>query len=134
MATLLKAFWAPCYAAKALIAHANTGCLYSASAHKAPHWCRNAIVPPRPSDMASSLSDTESLDAGGLGPPSSSYTASLQPLKGQGPESPKAAALASDALLEQFERAQQYVARHPEDFSLEHLSSLQAGLSSVSVL
>lgn len=90
-------------------------------------------MPPRPSDMASSLSDTESLDTMGLGPPSSPYTASLQPLRGQGPESPKAAALASDTLLEQFERAQQYVARHPEDFSLERLSSLQVGLSSMPV-
>ena len=74
--------------------------------------------------MASSLSDTESLDTLGLAP-SSPYTASLQPLR-QGWESPKAALLAPDALMEQFERAQQYVARHPEDFSLERLSSLQA--------
>lgn len=86
--------------------------------------CRNAIVPPHPSDMASSLSDTESLDTLGLAP-SSPYTASLQPLR-QGQASPTAALLAPDALLEQFERAQQYVARHPEDFSLERLSSLQA--------
>ena len=75
--------------------------------------------------MASSLSDTESVDTLGL-IPSSPYTASLQPLKGQGQEPPKAAMLASDALMEQFERSQQYVARHPEDFSLERLSSLQA--------
>ncbi|CAL5224111.1 g6743 [Coccomyxa viridis] len=85
---------------------------------------RNAIVPPHPSDMASSLSDTESLDILGLAP-SSPYTASLQPLRRQGQESPKAVLLAPDALMEQFERAQQYVARHPEDFSLERLSSLQ---------
>ncbi len=75
--------------------------------------------------MASSLSDTESLDILGLAP-SSPYTASLQPLRRQGQESPKAVLLAPDALMEQFERAQQYVARHPEDFSLERLSSLQA--------
>jgi len=86
--------------------------------------CRNAIVPPHPSDMASSLSDTESVDTLGL-VLSSPYTASLQPLKGQGQEPPKAAMLAFDALMEQFERSQQYVARHPEDFSLERLSSLQ---------
>ena len=87
--------------------------------------CRNAIVPPRPTDMASSLSDTESFETFGLGPPPSPYTAGLQPLRGQAQEAPTAA-LASDALLEQFERAQQYVGRHPEDFSLERLSSLQA--------
>ncbi len=78
--------------------------------------------------MASSLSDTESLDTLGLAP-SSPYTASLQPLVRAGQESPKAALLAPDALMEQFERAQQYVARHPEDFSLERLSSLQASLT-----
>lgn len=88
--------------------------------------------------MASSLSDTESVDTLGL-VPSSPYTASLQPLKGQGQEPPKAAMLASDALMEQFERSQQYVARHPEDFSLERLSSLQASrpcrpLASTSIL
>ena len=77
--------------------------------------------------MASSLSDTESLDTLGLAP-SSPYTASLQPLGRLGQESPKVALLAPDALMEQFERAQQYVARHPEDFSLERLSSLQASL------
>ena len=83
--------------------------------------------------MASSLSDTESLDTLGLGP-SSPYTASLQPLRQQGQESPKAALLAPDALAEQFERAQQYVARHPEDFSLERLSSLQASSESAEAL
>ena len=90
-----------------------------------PPFRRNAVVPPHPSDMASSLSDTESLDPLGLAP-SSPYTASLQPLRAPGRESPRAALLAPDALMEQFERAAQYVARHPEDFSLERLSSLQA--------
>ena len=83
-------------------------------------------MPPRPSDMASSLSDSESLERLSLAP-SSPYTASLQPLKGPAEGSPKAAVLASDALHEQFERAQQYVARHPEDFTLERLASMQAG-------
>ena len=83
-------------------------------------------MPPRPSDMASSLSDTDSLERLSLAP-SSPYTAGLPPLKGAAEGSPKAAALASDALHEQFERAQQYVARHPEDFTLERLASMQAG-------
>ena len=83
-------------------------------------------MPPRPSDMASSLSDTDSLERLSLAP-ASPYTAGLPPLKGAAEGSPKAAALASDALHEQFERAQQYVARHPEDFTLERLTSLQAG-------
>ena len=83
-------------------------------------------MPPRPSDMASSLSDTDSLERLSLAP-SSPYTAGLPPLKGPAEGSPKAAVLASDALHEQFERAQQYVARHPEDFTLERLTSLQAG-------
>ena len=83
-------------------------------------------MPPRPSDMASSLSDTESLERLSLAP-SSPYTAGLPPLKGAAEGSPKAAVLASDALHEQFERAQQYVARHPEDFTLDRLASLQVG-------
>jgi len=65
----------------------------------------------------------------------SAYTANLRPLKGPGTPSAagllnptKGSSLAAESLLEQFDRAQQYVARHKEDFSAERLESLQARL------
>lgn len=81
------------------------------------------MVPPLPSDIASSVSD-DSHEAGQL--PYSAYTASLRPLHGpsSGPD-PGSASLAADCLAEQFERAQQYVLQHQEHFSAERLESLQ---------
>ena len=49
----------------------------------------------------------------------------LAPLSG-GAAAPFAAAhLAADVLLEQFERAQQYVVSHKEDFAADRLETLQ---------
>ncbi|BDA46913.1 probable formin-like protein 13 at C-terminar half [Coccomyxa sp. Obi] len=88
---------------------------------------RNVIVPPIPSDVASSMSD-DSHESGMTA--FSAYTANLRPLKGTGTPSgdlakAPAGSLAADSLLEQFDRAQQYVARHKEDFSADRLESLQ---------
>lgn len=62
--------------------------------------------------------------------PSSPYPAAskaLRPLAlNCGAAAPAAAAhLAADVLLEQFERAQQYVASHKEDFAADRLETLQ---------
>lgn len=84
-------------------------------------------MPPIPSDVASSMSD-DSHESGMTS--FSAYTANLRPLKGTGTprrdlEKAPAGSLAADSLLEQFDRAQQYVARHKEDFSADRLESLQ---------
>ncbi len=95
-------------------------------------WLRNVIVPPVPSDIASSMSD-ESHESGMTA--FSAYTANLRPLRGTGTPTAGQAkpalggSLAAESLLEQFDRAQQYVVRHKEDFSAERLESLQVPTS-----
>ncbi|KAK9830554.1 hypothetical protein WJX72_012430 [[Myrmecia] bisecta] len=77
-----------------------------------------------PSEMASTISE-ESGDSSTL----NGYNANLRPLRSRGPASK---ALLQDnarggalSLFEQFERAQQYVDKHRDEFSPERLSDLQ---------
>jgi hypothetical protein len=79
------------------------------------------------SDAASSWSD-ESHESSAL-PPSPLTLSALRPLRpppSLGPDgAPSAPNLASEVLLEQFERAQQYAARHAADFTPARAQSLQ---------
>ena len=86
------------------------------------------IIGPSPSENASWVSeDTEDSSTGPTG-----YSASLRPLTRRTTakllvESAAAgdAALPSEALTEQFDRAQQYVERNVEEFSQEQQDSLE---------
>ena len=91
-------------------------------------FCRDVIIGPSPSENASWVSeDTEDSSTGPTG-----YSASLRPLNRRTTakllvESAAAgdAALPSEALTEQFDRAQQYVERNVEEFSQEQQDSLE---------
>ena len=94
-------------------------------------FCRDVIIGTSPSENASWVSeDTEDSSTGPTG-----YSAGLRPLNRRTTakllvESAAAgdAALPSEALTEQFDRAQQYVERNVEEFSQEQQDSLEVSL------
>ena len=89
-----------------------------------------------PADAASTWSE-DSHDSSRT--PSSPYPAALKPfrplaLSGGAKAQATATHLAADMLLEQFERAQQYVASRREDFPAERLETLQVTATATAIL
>lgn len=86
-----------------------------------PVACRGALMGSAPSDSLSTGSEE-----GSAGDSSSSiaYNASLKPLKARPPGQP-GDLLPAEAILEQFDRAQQYVLKNKGEFTAEQQAKLQ---------
>ena len=77
---------------------------------------------PAPSDSPSEAGSAEGASS------STAYNATLKPLKSRAPHQAGADMLPAEAILEQFDRAQQYVLKNRGEFTVEQQDKLQVRL------